>query len=264
VNDSNDMTCTEVERGGVAEGYLLGRLSDEDREAYERHYFECSRCYAELEALGALREALVRPPRRAAFSISARWLAVAATLTLTVAAALVWQARQPRDRTQPAVDATGPVLSAPSPSPNLEEIARLAVVAPPPYSPSRFRDAGERTAFTQGMRRYVEHDFNGAIPPLERAVRESPSAEDARFYLGAAYLLAGRSHNALSTLEPSAADTRSPYAEEAQFLIAKANIQSGNLPGAVAALDKTVAMHGDREQEARTLRAHVAALAPAR
>jgi tetratricopeptide (TPR) repeat protein len=158
----------------------------------------------------------------------------------------------------------GSVLGGLPSSPTSEEIARLAAVAPPPYAPARFRDGGERTAFTAGMRRYVAHDFAGAIRPLEQAVRESPAAEDARFYLGASYLLAGHSKNASRTLEPLAAYTRSPFAEEAQFLIAKACLQSGDLSTALAALDKTIAMQGDREQDARSLRDRVAALAAPR
>jgi hypothetical protein len=258
------MTCIDVERGDIAEQYLLGRLTDEDSEAYERHYFECTRCYSELEALRAVREALAQPRRRPAFVNYWRWLPVAAALVLAVTAATVWQARRSGDRIETPGGAAASVPAASSASPNQEQIARLAAVAPPPYAPGRFRDASDRTAFTLGMRRYVGRDFSGAIPPLERAVRESPSSGDARFYLGAAYLLAGRSHNAISTLEPLAADARSPYAEEAQFLIAKAYLQSYSLPAAITALDKTVAMHGDRESEARTLRERVAALASGR
>jgi tetratricopeptide (TPR) repeat protein len=251
------MTCTDVEEREIAESYLLGRLTEADREAFERHYFECSRCYSELETLRVVREALVPPPRRSPGVSRWQWLAVAAALMLAVSAVIAWQALRFREPAQTAGRVVGSVPGGPPPSPNSEEIAHLAAVAPPPYAPSRFRDGGERAAFALGMRRYVAHDFAGAIRPLERAVRESPSADDARFYLGASYLLAGRSRNAISTFEPLAARARSPYAEEAQFLIAKACLQSGDLRAALAALDKTIAIHGDREQDARAIRSRV-------
>lgn len=257
------MTCTDVEQRDIAENYVLGRLTEADREAFEQHYFECSRCFAELEAVRAVRDALAQPPRRATPVRRWQWLAAAAALLLAVSAVIAWQALRFRNPAQPVTGATATVAGVP-PSSDAEEIARLAAVAPPPYAPGRFRDGGERAAFTAGMRRYMAHDFAGAIRPLERAVRESSSAEDAHFYLGASYLLAGRSTNAITTLEPLAAQTRSPYAEEAQFLIAKASLQSGDLSAALAALDKTIAMRGDRVQDARALRDRVAALATPR
>ena len=257
------MTCTDVDERDIAESYLLGRLNEDDRTAFEQHYFECARCYSQLEAIGAVREALARQPRRSTLSSRWPWLAAAAALLLAISSALVWQSLRSGDRAQPA----GNVVSAPAerpPSPNPEELARLAVFAPPPYSPTRFRNSADRAAFTLGMREYVAQEFQRAIPALERALRESPSAEDARFYLGASYLLAGRSPDAISALDPLASSTRSPYAEEAQFLIAKAHLKAGDLPAALVALDKTTAMRGDREQEARALRTRVAALAPSR
>ena len=36
----------------------MGRLSEEDRDAFEEHYFECARCFDELQTLQAIREEL--------------------------------------------------------------------------------------------------------------------------------------------------------------------------------------------------------------
>jgi hypothetical protein len=53
---SHGMDCTRVAREEIAERYLVGDLSDGDRNAFEEHYFECARCFEELDAL--------RPSRR--------------------------------------------------------------------------------------------------------------------------------------------------------------------------------------------------------
>ena len=36
------MNCGRVTREEIIESYLVGRLSDEDRDAFEAHYFECA------------------------------------------------------------------------------------------------------------------------------------------------------------------------------------------------------------------------------
>ncbi len=254
------MTCNDVEQREIAENYLLGRLDEAEREAFERHYFECARCYSELEALRAVKDVLARHPRRPALPNNRQWLALAAALFLVVSAVVVWQVARQREQVGAPSSAA---VAAPSRSEHPRhdaEIAVLAQVTPPPYTPLRLRGGPERPAFTNGMRSYSSGDFAAAIVPLERAVREEPSAEDARFYLGASYLLTGAPGNAITTLTPLAKDANSSYSEEAQFLVAKAQLQTRDLPAALDALDKTIALHGDREQEARRLRERVAAL----
>ncbi len=42
------MTHFEAIEGRLAEGYLLGELTAEQREQYEEHYFSCSECTEEV------------------------------------------------------------------------------------------------------------------------------------------------------------------------------------------------------------------------
>jgi tetratricopeptide (TPR) repeat protein len=251
------MTCTDVEQRELAERYVSGSLDEAEREAFEQHYFECARCYTEVEALRAVREVLARQPRRSGFLRRPAWLAAAAALVLVTSSAIIWYAQRSSD---PAAPPAPPVETARGTiPPRGEEIARLAAVTPPPYVPRRFRGA-ERADFEAGMRRYAAGDFRDAIPLLERAVGQEPATEDARFYLGASYLLDGRAQEAVTTLEPLGTTAESSYAEEAQFLIAKAHLHAGNLAAAGEALERTVAMRGEREQEARELHLQVAAI----
>jgi anti-sigma factor RsiW len=44
------MDHTEALKNEVADRYLLGELSDPERERFEEHYFECQQCAADLQA----------------------------------------------------------------------------------------------------------------------------------------------------------------------------------------------------------------------
>ena len=256
------MICTDVQERDIAERYLLEQLDEAERDEFERHYFECARCYSHLQALGAVREALARQPVQPRAG-RGTWLGVAAALVLAVSAAVAWQTLARQDRSQPSAIRTASGDEARRRA-RAEEIARLALVTPPPYEAARFRSGREREAFTSGMAGYAAGDFARAIPLLRRALEDEPPAEDARFYLGASQLLNGRPADAIATLQPVAAAARSPYAEEAQFLIAKAHLKLADLRAAAVDLDKTIAMQGDRAQEARALRTRIAELEAAR
>ena len=260
------MQCSEVDERDVAEAYLLGRLSEADRDAYETHYFECARCYSELQALRDVSDSLRATPRETGvrpgsfgYGRSGRsaarpwvWAAMAATLILATSA-LAWVAFRPGARAQAPTVATAPT----APPPAVDRIAELAIVTAPPYEARQFRNAAPREAFTSGMARYTSGDYAGAIPWLVRAVSADPAAEDARFYLGASQLLSGDAVAALTTLKPIADRAESPYAEEARFLCAKAHLRRRDLRAAGVELDRTIALHGAREQEAVLIREQI-------
>ena len=57
-SSKGSMDCGRVAREEILESYLVGRLSDEDRDAFEAHYFECARCFDELQTLQAIQAEL--------------------------------------------------------------------------------------------------------------------------------------------------------------------------------------------------------------
>jgi anti-sigma factor RsiW len=59
-SDGTTMKCDRVSGDGFAEKYLLDQLSETDQEAYEQHFFECARCFQELETCRTLRAELRR------------------------------------------------------------------------------------------------------------------------------------------------------------------------------------------------------------
>jgi tetratricopeptide (TPR) repeat protein len=260
------VTCDEVEQRALAEDYLLGRLAEQDRVAFELHYFECEKCYARVDALRAVKEALDAAPAAAAPSpTSWRWLAVAAALLVAVGgAALAWWQIASHDRRGAASSSSAAApLPAPRTPPIPQDVIQMASIAPPPYAPRRLRSGGQREEFDAAMENYQAGDFAAAAAALETVVQQSPDDEAARFYLGASRALVARWGDAIDVLEPLVARPGSAYAEEAAFITARAHVHLGDTRAAMSALDATIALAGDREADARALRERLARL-PAR
>jgi len=262
------MTCDDVRARDLAEEYVLGRLSPADEEAYERHYFECDRCFGELEALRATASVLspsgpARRPRQAMY----RWLGVAAVLALTTATVLVL-IRGRTDRQQPSAAPGQNQSAAATPpgsgAPPAELLAQLARFEAPPYAAPRLRSATPSADFDNGMERYAQRDYAAAIPLLRAAVDRAQDPDNARYYLAISLLQAGRAADALAELEPLARDPQNALAEDARFYSAYGHLQQGDADKAIAALDRTIELRGDRDAEARALRAKVSALRPVR
>ena len=260
------MDCDRITRDDVAQAYLLDSLSEDDRHAFEQHYFECDRCLDELRTLEAVREELSRcgepepaAPRRVSVWIPAA--AVAASVILAVTA-ILWQSEPPvgpppaaaarPDATaaqplqQPAT--TPPDISAPS----LQQLAR---VEPAPYDPLTFRTVPDEatTRFQQGMNSYRRADYRAAIVDLQAAAALEPDAAHVRFFLGVSLILAGDADRAIESLRATVAVGDSPYLEEAHLYLAKAFVRQGNLVAADEHLNHVIALGGSHREEARRL-----------
>lgn len=53
-----DLSCQYVEEHDLVSAYLAGGLSEDEAEAFEKHYFGCERCWAEVKAGEEIRAAL--------------------------------------------------------------------------------------------------------------------------------------------------------------------------------------------------------------
>lgn len=242
------MNCRKVSDQDVAERYLLGQLDEADQEAFERHFFECNDCFAELEALRAVKVRLERDlegaPRLALRPRpSVRWwwwgLASAAVITIVVAGLIMW-----------TVASAPPRLVELSP-----ELAELARIEAPYYEPIRLRgiyDEAQRS-FRTAMEFYAAGDYASAVPGLEEASDLDPSSPNISFFLGACYLLTDRIPDGIAELEHTVALGDTPFLEESHLLLAKAQINQGNLVSASTHLNMTIDLDGDLADEARLL-----------
>jgi tetratricopeptide (TPR) repeat protein len=275
------MNCERVAREELLEGYLLGRLSDEDRNSFERHFFECERCLKDLQMLQAIQGELPRVdavPAPAKALTSVRWLSVAglaATIILTVGS-LLWMRplsspripgmteTRPRSQAE-STEASPTPTPTPTPAPprpagpSLEQLAR---VEPPPYQPLTLRGASDEATsrFQAGMARYQRADYPAAVAELRGAATLAPDAAHIRFFLGISHLMAGQDIAAIAELRATTALGDSPYLEEAHWYLAKALLRQNRLAAAEAELRTLIRLQGTGAREARTLLAAITRL----
>jgi TolA-binding protein len=281
------MSCERIVKDEFAEKYLLGQLNDAEQEAYEQHYFECHRCFDELQTYRALQNELQKlappePAREPAWQGTGwwwgwRWAAATAAAAVVLAIGInVWLGPSetpapappiaavpaPPSSTAPGTPAepTGAPVPAVSPS-----LAELAQVVPPVYTPIILRGAPDEATqqFRAAMDHYAKGDYHAAIPGLRAAARLKPDAAHMGFYLGGCYLLAGDTHAAVSELRRTIALGDTPYLEDAHFFLAKAYLRQGDSNAAQRELRATIQLQGEHEQEARELLQRIETLSQA-
>jgi len=247
------MDCALITRQNFAERYLLEKLSPEQREAYESHYFECDSCFLELQQLLAIREELEAQPSKApvfrpehrAFGAWWRWPALAAAAAVLVAAVIL----------VPRYESVAPAPSAVSGAARAGALAALARVEPPHYEVRVLRgmDDAASAAFHAGMQDYLAGNYASAETHLREAAAADPSRPDIAFYLGATELLTGRPDTAQVEFERLIAMGETAFSEEAHFYLGKALLQQDRMNEARQEFQRAAAMDGALQAEARAV-----------
>ena len=255
------MNCDQIMTDEIAEKYLLGALSEADKEAFEQHYFVCPRCFEELQTYRALRLEL----KRTAAAIRAEpavtrigwkwaWAAATAVVVLVIGASIWLREKGPSTPSVQTLGQQAPARQQPV-EPSVPSLSELAQVQPLPYVPVTLRGPEDeaRRQFRQAMRLYSKGDFQAAIAGLRSASKLDPKAPDISFFLGVCYLLTGRPDTAMNHLRATVRLGDSPYLEDAHFYLAKAYIQKRNLDAARGELRKLIELQGERKKEAQWL-----------
>ena len=272
----DDLSCEYIEAHGFAERYLLGKLSEPERDAYERHYLDCERCFHELTTVGALRTELNGPATPAISPTRAPqpnwlpvWLGAAAVIVLGVG---LWTMGLGREIgtapatgvSDPAVGPPAPVAAAPAttataPVETPVSLATLARFEPPPYEAPVLRGTENeaRKLFQAAMTHYLAGAHAKAVDGLRLATARDPRASDAGFFLGVCFLLTKQPQPGITELRRTIALGDSPYLEEAHFYLAKGLLQVGDVNAARRELRTMIALAGDHEREAKQLLAQV-------
>jgi len=189
------MDCHEIESTELAEKYLLGQLGADEQQSYEEHYFQCAKCFEDLQLRQTIQSELgkMRPggPVVKAGRGRINWLAWGAVAAaVLVAAGLEWWRfhSTPAAVTQVAPHVAKSVDNAPA----LELLARAD---PPAYTASTLRGGspGSGARFREGMAQYRVGNYEAAIVALTSAAGADPKSADAQFFLGICYLLTGHS-----------------------------------------------------------------------
>jgi anti-sigma factor RsiW len=274
------MTCEEFSRSEIIEQYLLGRLDESARDAFEQHFFACRRCFARVQTfrllcgeLAATAATLRAEPLRPSAVWAWKWAWAPALAALVVSAVIVGSFLRrgpPSERTAPATrqSASG-AATRPEPAPSesvssAPSLVALARFEPPAYIPRTFRGVhSEATAqFSEAMRHYVAKDYRAAIRGLTTASELDPAAPHASFFLGISYLLTDQADPGIRALQKTIALGDSLYLEEAHFYLARALLLKDDASGARRELERTLQLRGDREEEARRLRDELDRLSP--
>ena len=102
----NEITCELVHEGDLDTRYLAGRLSEEEAEAFEAHFFGCERCWKLVQQGLGVQSAFRADPSTRSSAISAtparanrRWWGLAAAAAVAaVAFGMWWTGFQPQPR----------------------------------------------------------------------------------------------------------------------------------------------------------------------
>ena len=231
--------CDHFEEADTAIGYLANTLTPEDAEAYEQHYFACTRCFTALEAVRAAKQSLATSklltmPARRKFT---PWLAVAASLAACGVALFTYRHFIP-----PAA----PVTIAHQPPAAQPSLALLAHFEAPRYEnqPLRGTAQSRATAFRQAMKPYAAADYPAAAQTLRAFLNTYPAYVPARFYAASAELLAHNPEAAITDFTAVLASRDTAYAEEAHWGLANAALLQNNAALATEHLDAVIKAHG--------------------
>jgi len=252
------MTCREVEEQEVVERYVLDRLTDSDRNAFEQHYFECDSCFEQLQMAIALQEDLRQPSvrqraRRVFFEQIKIWMPAFAALALLFALGVWWfMGRRPQSQAASSSAVGSPPVSTTKPSVPAPSIDELARVEAPPYSEVMLRDAEDdaQSSFREAMRHYMKQDYAGAIPGLRVAVEASPQTARFNFYLASSYLLTGHTEYAIEWLRKTISLDDAAYSGAAHFYLAKAYLRNHDVSRAEQELQTAAKRGGSKSAEA--------------
>ena len=253
------MNCPEVEERDIPELYLLDRLTESERDEFEKHYFECESCFSQLQTGFMIQAELQRQPSRRTKTGGAllrrawAWTPAFVTVVLLLAVGIWWYSarRQSSEQISSFPPKANPEAKAQSqlPLPAVLSLEELARVEPPAYSPLLLRgpeDAGQE-AFHKAMQYYVKGDYTNAIRGLRVATNASPKTARFNFYLGVCYLLTDQTDLAIEFLRKTTSLGDSAYSEPAHFYLAKAYLKKKDVPSAEDELQAAIQLHGNNE-----------------
>lgn len=249
------MSCDRVLESDISEKYVLGELSDAERDAFEEHYLVCTECFEHVQMLTTVRAQLSgrrerpgRGPRRVWV-----WGAIAAAVLVVVVGAAGYRLSHER---------AAPVES--RAQPDRTTLAVLARVDPAPYAATPLRGGSSAPAqdFRRAMQLYVRADYRNAATVLASYSRREPEKPAPHFYLGVCDLLLGREEDGIAELRRVEQLPESAYTEEAHLDLAKAYLAKADFPDAWRELEQVARANGSFAGEAHKLQAEIAHLTP--
>jgi tetratricopeptide (TPR) repeat protein len=243
------MDCRTIRERQVADEYRAGRLTPEEAEAYERHYFECDRCFEDLrlrdrlaDALRAEGKGILAPDAGSREKREARWRpprpvwAGAFALAAAAVAVLIVVGR-------PGFDTA--------------RLRGLVTPEPYPYGEAALRAGPASEAFRQGMDLYASGRYPEAAERLAACMKADPANADAWFYRGVCLLLSRDAKRAAVDL--AEAVRRAPSSDAYRWYLAQALLMQGRVGEAERELGR-LASGGEMAARARALLERIASV----
>lgn len=257
------MTCLDLKSHDTTERYITGNLSEDERDAFEAHYFECDECFAGLEALRAAQADLRANAAKMRASVEVRApsrfrLLVPLALAAAILMAAVLYRRQFSAGNKATVNSTAAATAMP-------DYAALAKVEPPAYRAPLLRDAGDAATkrFRAAMEAYLRRDYVSAIEGLHASLALDSHAAAPRFFLGASELLTGDWEQGNHELQSVADAGDTPFLDESRMMLARSALHRNDVAAARQDLGQVVAGNGDFSAQARDLLRQIDSLARA-
>src|SRR5579885_1182002 len=94
------ITCEQAVASELASRYVSGQMDAGERDSYEQHYFQCARCFDDVQFHMSLQSALKAVPRLESPHAQRTWVAwgaIAATV-IVMASIGFWRLQIPRQR----------------------------------------------------------------------------------------------------------------------------------------------------------------------
>ncbi len=280
------MDCARIRELGIADEYRSGRLSHEEAEAYEEHFFGCTECFEELQFGDRLAAYL---QEEGGTALPAAEAAPQVPVDRPTA-----RASSPTDRDRPRrPDREPPQRPAPDSRPHRwwlrpapgpawgwglalvastvfvvglvatraereERLHHLIQPLPHPYLSVETRGGPAGVDFEAAMKLYVGGQYAEAATGLESVLEDAPDDVEVIFFLGVARLLAGQPIRAREALRRAVeADPQSPLY---RWYLAQSLAACGDLRAAQSELERLIRDRSPYAVQAEGLRSQIRSL----
>lgn len=248
------------------EAYLQGTLPEDEAQKFEEHYFDCSICLAQVEAMQAVAKKLAAEPRAPQKKpiqwpsrIVIRFAALGAIAAMLLVGFVVLRFKsesKPADvASVPAAPvAPASVATAQTPAPSLaaSSLSRLADLTLPAFQGANLRGQSRNPHFDAGMKAYSSQEYERAVKQLSQVPKQDEDALGAKFYTGVCQMQLKEYPEAKAALRSVADAGDSPEQEAALYYLAQTALLSDNPDEARRALQRTIALNGDFKARSKT------------
>ncbi len=225
------MECKEF--FSLVDCYLEGDIPEEKRGSFEQHYFECDKCFLDMQIREILHEkgvSIVLKGKKPIFTLVPKPLLAFASIVLLAVLSVLTISRISHTRL----------------------LYKISAFKPPIYMKSETRSAVEKEKFTQAMELYGSQQYEKALAILEE-LKDQAANPQVTFFKGICYLLTDRLKPAVGEFDIIIGDMNPSYYDEAIYYKAISLLRLGKKDTALELLQNLAQMFSPYAAKARAL-----------